>query len=100
MRALGVRRSPCFSIYLGDLPLANNTPISSGNIQYDNFLTSVSAIYNIQSASCHYVRVNVSHIFAHDKFKLFVTIFGTKTNPAQYTNDNDGFISPGPWIEN
>lgn len=79
------------SFYLGDLPLANNTPISAGNVTIDNFLTSAVGVYNTFS-NCHFVRVNIVHIFGHDKFRFFVTIFGTQTVISNYTHDNDGFI--------
>lgn len=40
----------------------------------------------------------MNHAYGHDKIKLFVQPYGTKTNPATYTYDNDNGVPV--WVEN
>ena len=45
MRAFGFRRSHVLSIFIGDLPLANNVTIASANIVADSALSVSAAVH-------------------------------------------------------
>ena len=72
MRAFGFRRSHVLSVYMGDLPLANNVAIASGNIVADSALSVNSVTHFVSGTSANYLRVNLNHGYGTDKIRVFV----------------------------
>lgn len=89
MRGLGFRRSNAMSIYAGDLPLGNNFTMPAGSIVADSQLTFVSSTHFVSGASANYFRTYVNHGYGHDKVRVFVQPYSTRSDTSKYTYDND-----------